>query len=122
VDAFLANGPKAVAFFEGNTALKFEAASAFSDYHPTAPGGVAGGRSIVAEPYDAKGLGKELARLRPPMPELTFAGLMIGSGPELKHFFNVTRSPRSAAYVAGRMAGSHARPGPERPWHAADQR
>ena len=104
VDAFLANGPAAVEFCESKTALRCEAASAFSDYHPTAPGGTAGGRSIVAEPYDAKGLGKELARLRPPMPELTFAGLMIGSGPELKHFFNVTRSPRSAAYVSGRMA------------------
>jgi len=108
VDAFLANGPKAVEFFETSTALQFEAASAFSDYHPNAPGGVAGGRSIVALPYDAKGLGKELALLRPPMPELTFAGLMIGSGPELKHFFNVNRSPRSAAYVAHRMA-SHLR-------------
>ncbi|MFX6019326.1 FAD-binding protein, partial [Acinetobacter baumannii] len=30
------------------------------------------------------------------------------SGPELKHFFNVTRSVRSAAYVAGRLT-SHAR-------------
>lgn len=103
VDAFLAHGPEAVAFFESRTALQFEAASAFSDYHPAAPGGTAGGRSIVAAPYDAKGLGKDLARLRPPLPELTFAGLMIGSGPELKHFFNVTRSLRSVAYVAGRM-------------------
>jgi succinate dehydrogenase/fumarate reductase flavoprotein subunit len=50
VDAFLANGPKAVEFFESKTALQFEAASAFSDYHPTAPGGTAGGRSIVARP------------------------------------------------------------------------
>jgi succinate dehydrogenase/fumarate reductase flavoprotein subunit len=104
VDAFLANGPKAVTFFETDTALQFEPASAFSDYHPTAPGGVAGGRSILAQPYDARALGKELARLRPALPELTFAGLMIGSGPELKHFFNLTRSLRSAAYVAGRMA------------------
>ena len=41
VDAFLAHGPEAVAFFEEKTALKFEAASAFSDYHPTAPGRLA---------------------------------------------------------------------------------
>jgi succinate dehydrogenase/fumarate reductase flavoprotein subunit len=108
VDAFLAKGPEAVAFFERETALQFDAASAFSDYHPLAPGGTAGGRSIVARPYDAKGLGAELKRLRPPMPELTFAGLMIGSGPELKHFFNVTRSLRSVAYVAGRLS-AHAR-------------
>ena len=108
VDAFLAHGPQAVAFFERETALQFEPASAFSDYHPTAPGGLPGGRSILARPFAGHELGAELARLRPPLPELTFAGLMIGSGPELKHFFNVTRSPRSAAYVAGRLA-AHAR-------------
>jgi succinate dehydrogenase/fumarate reductase flavoprotein subunit len=108
VDAFLANGPEAVAFFERETALQFEPASAFSDYHPTAPGGMPGGRSILARPFNGRELGRELARLRPPLPELTFVGLMIGSGPELKHFFNVTRSAHSAAYVAGRLA-AHAR-------------
>jgi succinate dehydrogenase/fumarate reductase flavoprotein subunit len=108
VDAFLENGPKAVAFFEEQTALKFEPASAFSDYHPTAPGGLPGGRSILAQPFDGRDLKREMKRLRPPLPELTFAGLMIGSGPELKHFFNVTRSPRSAVFVATRMA-SHMR-------------
>lgn len=108
VDAFLEAGPEAIAFFERETQVQFEPASAFSDYHPTAPGGMAGGRSIKAQPYRAQGLGDELKRLRPPLPELTFAGLMIGSGPELKHFFNVTRSLTSVAYVAGRLA-SHAR-------------
>lgn len=34
VDAFLANGPKMVDFFEKNTALQFELGPAFSDYHP----------------------------------------------------------------------------------------
>ncbi|MEW6643375.1 MAG: FAD-dependent oxidoreductase [Pseudomonadota bacterium] len=108
VDAFLEEGPEAIAFFHDKTALQFEPASAFSDYHPDAPGGRSGGRSIKALPYRAQGLGKELKRLRPPLPELTFVGLMIGSGPELKHFFNVTRSIKSAAYVAGRLT-SHMR-------------
>ncbi|PZW37739.1 succinate dehydrogenase/fumarate reductase flavoprotein subunit [Humitalea rosea] len=108
VDAFLAAGPEAVAFFHEQTQVQFEPASLFSDYHPTAPGGMAGGRSIKAQAYRAQGLGAELKRLRPPLPELTFVGLMIGSGPELKHFFNVTRSIASAAYVAGRLL-SHAR-------------
>ncbi|SHK05086.1 Succinate dehydrogenase/fumarate reductase, flavoprotein subunit [Roseomonas rosea] len=108
VDAFLAAGPEAVDFFDRETAVTFEAASAFSDYHPTAPGGRSGGRSIKAQPYRAQGLGAELKRLRPPLPELTFVGLMVGSGPELKHFFNATRSLASAAYVAGRLT-AHAR-------------
>lgn len=108
VDAFLAAGPEAVAFFERETAVQFDPASAFSDYHPTAPGGRAGGRSIKAKDFRGQELGSELKRLRLPLPELTFAGLMIGSGPELKHFFNATRSLRSAAYVVGRLA-RHAR-------------
>ncbi|WP_441351231.1 MULTISPECIES: FAD-dependent oxidoreductase [unclassified Tardiphaga] len=108
VEAFLQEGPEAIAFFHEKTALQFEPASAFSDYHPDAPGGRAGGRSIKALPYRAQGLGKELNRLSPPLPELTFVGLMIGSGPELKHFFNVTRSLKSAAYVAQRLL-AHAR-------------
>ncbi|BAT58074.1 3-oxosteroid 1-dehydrogenase [Variibacter gotjawalensis] len=108
VDAFLAAGPEAIDFFETKTAVKFEAASAFSDYHPDAPGGRPGGRSIKAQAFRGQELGDELKRLRPPLPELTFVGLMIGSGPELKHFFNVTRSVASMAYVAKRLAG-HAR-------------
>lgn len=108
VDAFLAKGPEAIEFFETKTSVKFEPASAFSDYHPTAPGGRSGGRSIKALPMRGELLGKDLQRLRPPLPELTFVGLMIGSGPELKHFFNATRSLASAIYVAGRLA-SHAK-------------
>ncbi|MET7242862.1 FAD-dependent oxidoreductase [Methylobacterium sp. EM32] len=107
VDAFLAQGPEAIAFFESRTAVTFEPASAFSDYHPTAPGGRSGGRSIKAQNFRGEALGAELKRLRPPLPELTFVGLMIGSGPELKHFFNVTRSLASALYVGKRLA-SHA--------------
>ena len=108
VDAFLETGPEAIDFFETRTKVQFEAASAFSDYHPTVPGGRSGGRSIKARDFHGQELGAELKRLRPPLPELTFVGLMIGSGPELKHFFNVTRSLRSAAYVAGRLT-AHAR-------------
>lgn len=100
VDAFLANGPKMVDFFEKNTALQFELGPAFSDYHPTQPGGMAGGRSIVAAPFDGRELGADFKRLRPPLAEITFLGMMIGSGRELLHFFNVTRSLKSAGYVA----------------------
>ena len=99
IDAFLDSGPKAVTFFEENTHLKFDLGPTFADYHPDAPGGMDGGRSIVARPFDGRELGKDIKRLRPPLAEITFLGMMIGSGKELLHFFNVTRSPISAAYV-----------------------
>lgn len=100
VGAFLENGPKMVDFFENHTELEFVLGPAFSDYHPDAPGAVPGGRSIVAAPYDGRQLGEEIKRLRPPLREITFVGMMIGSGKELLHFFNVTRSIKSAGYVS----------------------
>ncbi|WP_417600192.1 FAD-dependent oxidoreductase [Pararhodobacter oceanensis] len=99
VDAFLEAGPKAVSFFEDNTNLLFDLGPFFADYHPDAPGGMDGGRSIVARPFDGRELGSEIRRLRPPLKEITFLGMMIGSGKELLHFFNVMRSPVSAFYV-----------------------
>ena len=100
IDAFLEAGPKAVDFFEAETALQFDLGPFFADYHPDAPGGMDGGRSIVARPFDGRELGDEIRRLRPPLKEITFLGMMIGSGKELLHFFNVTRSPVSAFFVA----------------------
>ena len=99
IDAFLEAGPKAIDFYEAETSLQFDLGPFFADYHPTAPGGMDGGRSIVARPFDGRELGEEIRRLRPPLEEITFLGMMIGSGKELLHFFNVTRSPVSALYV-----------------------
>ncbi len=99
IDAFLSAGPTAVTFFEEETALKFDLGPTFADYHPDAPGGMPGGRSIVARPFDGRELGDEITRLRLPLSEITFLGLMIGSGKELLHFFRVTKSLVSAFYV-----------------------
>lgn len=104
INAFLEYGPKAVDFFENNTRLQFDLGPTFADYHPTAPGGMDAGRSIVARPFDGRNLGKEIKRLRPPLREITVLGMMIGSGKELLHFFNATRSLVSALYVVGLVA------------------
>jgi len=104
VDSFLADGPEAVKFFEQNTSLQFDLGPTFSDYHPGAPGGMDGGRSIVAQPFDGRELGADIRRLRPPLAEITLLGMMIGTGKELLHFFNITRSPVSAFFVAGLVA------------------
>jgi len=93
-----------VEFFRSRTALKFDLGPQFSDYHPDAPGARPGGRSIAASAFDARELGPEVARLRLPLEELTFVGMMIGSQRELLHFFNVTRSLKSAGYVAFLLA------------------
>lgn len=104
VDAYLEAAPVAVDFFERHGELRFDLGLAYADYHPEAEGGMAGGRALVARPYDGRALGPEVRRLRPPVPEITFLGMMVGSGKELAHFFNVTRSLVSAVYVGWLLA------------------
>ena len=105
VNAFLTAGPRMVEFFTRETAVQFDPSATFSDYHPDAPGGRPGGRSIVARAYDGRELGRMLKMLRPPLPELTVFGIMIGSGAELVHFMRWSKSLASAAFVARRLLG-----------------
>ena len=106
VDAFLDTGPQMLEFFERETEVKF-VPTLYPDYHPDMQGGVDIGRSIVAAPYDARNLGDDITRLRPPLKTITFIGMMFNSSnADLKHFFNATRSLKSALYVAKRL-GSH---------------
>ena len=67
VEAFLRYAPQMVEFFERETAVKF-VPTLYPDYHPQVEGGVDVGRSILAAPYDIRGLGPDMARLRPPVP------------------------------------------------------
>jgi len=103
VDAFLANGPKAIEFFTSKTCLQFDMPPVFPDYHAEAPGGTAGGRSMVTRPFDARQLGEKVKTLAPPVPELTVFGMMLGSGKELWHFLRAFKSVESFLYVAKRF-------------------
>jgi succinate dehydrogenase/fumarate reductase flavoprotein subunit len=105
VNAFLTAAPRMVEWFQRETAVRFDPSATFSDYHPDAPGGKPGGRSIVASAFDGRELGPLLAKLRPPLPELTVFGVMIGSGVELAHFMRWSKSAASAAFVARRLLG-----------------
>jgi succinate dehydrogenase/fumarate reductase flavoprotein subunit len=104
VECFIENGPKMVEFFERETEMKF-VPTLYPDYHPDARGGVDIGRSILAAPYDIRGLGKDMRRLKPPLETITFMGMMFNSSnADLKHFFRATRSIVSFFYVARRLA------------------
>lgn len=104
VNAFLDFAPQMVDFFEQETSVKF-IPTLYPDYHPDAPGGMDIGRSILAAPYDIRGLGKQMGNLRPPLKSITFIGMMFNSSnADLKHFFNATRSFTSFSYVVKRLA------------------
>jgi succinate dehydrogenase/fumarate reductase flavoprotein subunit len=103
VEAFLAHGPRMVDFFTNETDVKLIALPEYPDYHSESPGGRQAGRSIMAAPLDGRTLGQHIKQLRPPLKEITFVGMMFNSSAEVGHFFNVTRSFKSAVYVAKRL-------------------
>jgi 3-oxosteroid 1-dehydrogenase len=65
-DTFLAHGPEVLKFVCDHTPLKFRWVRDYSDYHPEAPGGRSGGRSVEPVAFDGKLLGDDLAHLEPP--------------------------------------------------------
>ncbi|EPX75822.1 FAD-dependent oxidoreductase [Salipiger mucosus] len=103
VDAFLAAAPEMVGFFEEHTALRFEGGLAIPDTYGDRPGAGTGGRSVIAAPYDARGLGEAVKLLREPVRETTFFGMTIQAGPDLRAFMTMTRSPRALVYATRRV-------------------
>lgn len=99
---FLRHGPEMVDFFRQNTEVQFLSGSKMPDFHDS-PGFMTGGRSVTAQPYDGRGLGDWLHRLRPPLETISLAGMGIAGGADMAHFFNATRSPRSAFYATRRL-------------------
>ena len=108
IDAFLEAAPDMVAFFETQTQLEFDGGLAIPDTYSDLPGAGAGGRSVIAKPYDARALGAAVSLLRKPMRETTFKGMTIQAGPDLRAFMTMTRSFKSFAYVTKRVL-RHAR-------------
>ncbi|KAA1050963.1 FAD-dependent oxidoreductase [Pseudocitrobacter sp. 73] len=100
--AFLQYGPEMVEFFRTKTAVQFLSGSKMPDFH-NSPGFATGGRSVTAQPYDGRGLGDWLHRLRAPLETISLAGMGIAGGADMAHFFNATRSPRSAFYATRRL-------------------
>ncbi|KUL41491.1 3-oxosteroid 1-dehydrogenase [Actinoplanes awajinensis] len=64
--AFLAAGPAMLALVRAHTPLDFAWVPGYPDYHPEAPGGRPGGRSIEPRPLDARLAGPDLATLARP--------------------------------------------------------
>lgn len=104
VDAFLREGPKAIAFLQANSALQLAHRPVSPDYHPDEDGAAEGGRVLDALDYDGRGLGANLAHLRPPIAEFTILGGMQLNRPDIYHFLRMTRSARSAGFAARSVA------------------
>jgi succinate dehydrogenase/fumarate reductase flavoprotein subunit len=104
IESFLVHGPRMVAFFETHTELKFADGNGIPDMHGDTEGAATQGHQVIAAPYDGRGLGGLLNRLRTTMRETSFMGMPIMAGADLAAFLSVTRSLKSAVHVARRVS------------------
>jgi len=103
LSVFLQNGPEMVQFLQDHTAMRWIDGNKIPDFHET-PGASKGGRSVSAQPYDARELGPWIGKLREPLDVISLWGMGIAGGADMSHFFNATRRPQSAFYAARRIA------------------
>lgn len=100
---YLEQAPRMIEFFQRHTAVQFYSGSKMPDMR-NSEGASSGGRSVCAQPFDGRLLGKWIHKLRPPLDIISLAGLGIAGGADLNHFLNASRSPASAWYVGKRLA------------------
>src|SRR5882724_9103244 len=78
-EAFLVAGPAALDYLEARTEVKFRAPPRHPDYHSNRPGRALAGRALAPLPFDGRALGKDFARVRPPIaPFMVLGGMMAG--------------------------------------------
>ncbi len=103
-EAFLATGPKMLAFLEANTYARYTLVPTWADYEPELPGGSNGGRSLAPEPFDGRRLGKRFDALRPPLASMMLLGGMMVGRTDLPHLYNMLRVPKSAWHAVRMFA------------------
>ncbi|MTB87161.1 FAD-binding protein [Aeromicrobium senzhongii] len=100
--SFLSHGAEAVKALARLTPLKFGHMTDYADYFPELPGGSTAGRAMEPKPFNARKLGADRGKLRPPALEAPFP--MPVSGTSYKWLNLVARTPRGI-FVAARLLG-----------------
>lgn len=103
-EAFIANGPRAVAELSRNSEVQLRPYAYHPDYRSELPGAVLAGRALEPLPFDGRLLDKDFALIRPPLPEFTILGGMMVDRTDIGHLLNLTKSARSFVHAARLMA------------------
>lgn len=102
-EAFLQAGPEMIDMLERKAGMEFYVARDRPDYYDT-DGSTTGTRTIFPTTFNARRLGKAIRKLRPPLPEMTFLGMMMRPASDLHHFLNALRSVKSFVFVMKRLS------------------
>ena len=96
--AFIDNGPHAIAKLEANSALQFQVRMLHPDYLSELEGSVLRGRAIEPQPFDGKLLGPNLPLVRHPIPEFTVLGGMMVDRDDIFHLLRLSETWTSFSY------------------------
>jgi succinate dehydrogenase/fumarate reductase flavoprotein subunit len=96
--AFLDNGPAAVAKLEQHSDVQYQVRALHPDYLSELEGSALRGRAIEPQPFDGRRLGKALSLIRPPIPEFTVLGGMMVDRDDIFHLLRLTQSWTSFTY------------------------
>lgn len=96
--AFIENGPKAIANLEDKSALQFQVRALHPDYLSELDGAVLRGRAIEPQPFDGKLLGPNIGLVRNPIPEFTVLGGMMVDRDDIFHLLRLTETFKSFSY------------------------
>jgi succinate dehydrogenase/fumarate reductase flavoprotein subunit len=78
-DIFLRDGPGIIDDLCDRTALEFVSCGHHPDYRNNLPGAGSSGRAIIPASFDGRRLGRDFARVRPPIDDyLLLGGMMVG--------------------------------------------
>ena len=98
--AFLDQGPQAIAHLEAQTEVKFRPYPRHPDYISDLDGSTVNGRALEPLPFDGRLLGELFALLRPPIPEFTVLGGMMVDRTDINHLLGMSGSWASARHSA----------------------
>ncbi len=97
--AFLEAAPRAFAFVERHSALKFSLPDAYPDYHPARDGAALRGRTLQPLPFDGRRLGRDFALVRPPNRGQMVLGGLMANRPEARLLVRPFASRRAFAFA-----------------------
>ena len=102
--AYIDNAERMLAFVEANSPVRYELVSNSIDYYDTLPGALNGGRALRPLPANARSLGIDLERLRPPLAATMIFGGMTVAPSDLSDYFSMRHSPHAWLRISRRVA------------------
>jgi succinate dehydrogenase/fumarate reductase flavoprotein subunit len=102
-EAYVRQAADIFAWFEDHTHVSYHLSPMWPDYHQGVAGASRGGRSLGANPFDARRLGPRMRDLRPPLSSTTIFGGMIVGREDLIHYYGMSTSWQSRGVVGRRF-------------------